>query len=65
MSGRDGPIFGMKRIAANQFLMPNRTKFNGGDLVAVGLTDPRDLNSFVANNSLIWYTGTELENENR
>ena len=59
---REGPIIGMKRMVLNQYLLPNGTRFHGGNLIVLGNSDPRNINSFVADNSLIWFTGEELGN---
>ena len=54
-------IFGMKRLVANQWIMPNRVKYNGGDLIVVGDDDPKTLDAFQSGNDLVWFEGLELE----
>ena len=62
LSDEDGPIFGMKRMTLNQYMMPNSAKFNGGDLIVLGTSDPRTINAFTTDNDLVWFTGEELRN---
>ena len=57
----DGVVMGMKRIAVNQWLLPNRQRFNGGDLRVEGAGDPRTIDAFETRNELRWYTGLEIE----
>ena len=54
-------IFGMKRLVARQWVMPNRNRFNGGDLIVSGNSDPVTIDAFVGENNLIWFEGQEIE----
>lgn len=57
----DGVVMGMRRLTWEQWLLPSRVRFGGGDLRVEGLGDPDTLDAFEQANKLVWYTGLEIE----
>ena len=61
MFADDGVVMGMKRLTVNQWLMPHRDRFGGGDMRVQGRRDPRTQDAFQLANELFWYEGLEIE----